>query len=177
MKRKFGNKHILLGLTLALALTGCANAKTKPDPATSGSGVGANTEAPSAKQLKIKTYFADDKLDKLNEREATVSYTADADKYKAALDALKTPPEPALSSLSKGITYRTVTNQNGNLTVDISIADSGRLGAPGEELLLQSIRKSLFQFNEVQTIELLLDGKKPESLMGHVSLPHPMKRN
>ncbi|MDF2721522.1 MAG: GerMN lipoprotein LpqB [Paenibacillus sp.] len=177
MMRKFGNKQLLLGFTLAIALTGCASAPKTAEPAKTGSEVGAKTEAPSAKQLKIKTYFADDKLDKLNEREATVTYTADNDKYKAALEALKTSPEPSLSSLSKGITYRSVTNENGNLTVDITIADSGRLGAPGEDLLLQSIRKSLFQFTEVQTIELLLDGKKQESLMGHMSLPHPMKRN
>lgn len=177
MKRKFGYKQILLGLTLTLAVTGCANAKTTPGPATSGTGTGTNTETPAAKQLKVKTYYADDNLDKLIEREANVSFSADAEKYKAALDALKTPPEAALSSLSKGITYRTVTNQNGNLTVDITIADNGRLGAPGEDLLVQSIRKSLFQFSEVQTIEVLLDGKKAESLMGHVSLPHPMKRN
>jgi hypothetical protein len=177
MKRKFGYKQILLGLTLTLAVTGCANAKTKTDPAASGSGTGTNTETPAAKQLKVKTYYADDNLDKLIEREANVTFASDADKYKAALDALKTPPEASLSSLSKGITYRSVTNQSGNLTVDISIADSGRLGAPGEDLLVQSIRKSLFQFSEVQTIEVLLDGKKMESLMGHVSLPHPMKRN
>lgn len=177
MKRKFGYKQILLGLTLTLAVTGCANAKTKTDPAASGSGTGTNTETPAAKQLKVKTYFADDNLDKLIERDANVTFASDADKYKAALNALKTPPEGSLSSLSKGITYRSVTNQSGNLTVDISIADNGRLGAPGEDLLVQSIRKSLFQFSEVQTIELLLDGKKVESLMGHVSLPHPMKRN
>ncbi|TMV51196.1 GerMN domain-containing protein [Paenibacillus mesophilus] len=177
MKRKFGYKQLLLGLTLTLAMTGCANAKTKTDPAASGSGTGTKTETPAAKQLKVKTYYADDNLDKLIEREANVTYATDADKYKAALDALKTAPEASLSSLSKGITYRSVTNQSGNLTVDISIADNGRLGAPGEDLLVQSIRKSLFQFSEVQTIEVLLDGKKIESLMGHVSLPHPMKRN
>lgn len=177
MKRKFGYKQLLLGLTLTIAVTGCANAKTTPDPAASGSGNGTGTEAPAAKQLKVKAYYADDKLDRLIEREASITFTSDADKYKAALDALKTPPEASLSSLSRGITYRSATNQNGNVTVDLSIAENGRLGAPGEDLLVQSISKSLFQFSEIQTIEVLLDGKKTESLMGHVSLPYPIKRN
>ncbi|MEF3301725.1 GerMN domain-containing protein [Paenibacillus sp. GYB003] len=179
MERKFGYRQLLLGVTLALAVTGCAKAKT-PDSAANGSGSGtgpgAQTEAPSVKQLKVKTYYADDNLDKLIEREATVSIKDDADKYAAALNASKTPPEATLSSLSKGITYRTVKYDGGGVTLDISIADSGRLGAPGEDLLVQSIRKSLFQFSEVQSIEVLVDGKKTESLMGHVSLPHPMKR-
>lgn len=176
MKRKFGYKQILLGVTLALAVTGCANANTKQDPV-SGSGAATGTETPSAKQLAVKTYFVDDNLDKLIERQATVSVKADADKYAAALNALKTPPEAALSSLCQGITYRTATNDKGNVTIDLTIADNGRLGAPGEELLLQAIRQSMFQFSEVQTIDILVDGKKTESLMGHMSLDHPIKRN
>ncbi|GAA3405002.1 GerMN domain-containing protein [Paenibacillus hodogayensis] len=177
MKRRFGYKQILLGVTLALAVTGCANAKTKSEPPVTGAGPGTNTEAPAAKQLKVKTYFTDDNLNSLIEREATVSIKEDADKYEAALNALKVPPEGTLSSLSKGITYRSVKNDKGNLTIDIAIADTGRLGAPGEDLLLQSIKKALFQFNEVQTIDILVDGKKLDSLMGHMDLEHPMKRN
>ncbi|RKN72401.1 GerMN domain-containing protein [Paenibacillus ginsengarvi] len=177
MKREFGYKHILLGVTLALAVTGCANAKTTPPPATTGTGTGTNVETPSAKPLTLKTYYADDNLDKLIERQTSVTVQNDSDKYAAALNALKTPPETALSSLSKGITYRSVKFDKGNVTIDLTIADTGRLGAPGEDLLLQSIRKVLFQFSEVQSIEVLVDGKKIESLMGHVSLPHPIKRN
>lgn len=178
MKRKFGYKQLLLGATLALAVTGCANANNNQNPVPNDrTGAGTNTETPSAKQLKVKTYYADDNLDKLIEREASVTIKNDEDKYEAALNASKTPPESALSALSKGITYRSVKYDNGKVTLDITIADTGRLGAPGEDLLVQSIRKSLFQFSEVQSIEVLVDGKQTESLMGHVDLPHPMKRN
>jgi hypothetical protein len=41
---------------------------------------------------------------------------------------------------------------------------------------MQAIPKTLFQFQEVKTIELLVDGKKLDSLMGHVDLPHPIPR-
>lgn len=183
--KHFGYKQFLLGITFALAVTGCAGGQQSPGtpsqgsqtPSAPGTGGGGQTETPKAKQLTIKTYYTDDNLAQLIERSGTISYEADEAKYKAALDALKTPPEAKLFSLSKGITYRSAAFQNGNVTIDLSIAAEGRLGAPGEELLLQSISKTLFQFSEVKTIEVLLDGKKPESLMGHVSLPHPIKRN
>jgi hypothetical protein len=176
MKRRFGYKHILLGLTLSIAVTGCAN--TKPNnPTNETQGGGTPVETPAAKQLKVKTFYTDDNLDKLFEREANITYTADSDKYKAALDALKTSPDAKLFPLSKGITYRSAKLDSGNLTIDLSIASDGRLGAPGEDLLVESIRNSMFQFTEVKTIEILVDGKKTESMMGHVSLPHPIKRN
>lgn len=176
MKRRFGYKHILLGLTIAIAVTGCANTKTN-NPTNENQAGGTQVETPAAKQLKVKTFYTDDNLAKLFEREASITYTADADKYKAALDALKTSPDTSLFPLSKGITYRTAKLENGNLTIDLSIANEGRLGAPGEDLLVESIRNSMFQFAEVKTIEILVDGKKTESMMGHVSLPHPIKRN
>ncbi|PYI54840.1 GerMN domain-containing protein [Paenibacillus flagellatus] len=179
MKRSFGYKHIVVGVAVALALTGCANAKTKTDPAPSGTTHGAkpNDGAPAAKQLTIKTYYADDNLDKLIEREATITFASDSDKYKAALNALKTSPDASLSSLSKGIDYRSAAFKDGQVVVDLAIAAEGRLGSPGEQLLVESIRKSLFQFAEVQSIDVLVEGKQTESLMGHVSLPHPIKRN
>lgn len=175
MKRSFGYKQLILGFTLAIALTGCAQAKTGPN-AVQGTDGGKQTEAPAANKLTIKSYYADDKLDRLIERESTVTFGSEAEKYKAALNALKTPPESSLSSLSKGITFRSADLKNGNIVVDISISNEGRLGSSGEQLLLESFTKTLFQFAEVKSIELLVDGKKTESLMGHVSLPYPIMR-
>lgn len=178
MKRSIGCKQLLLGLTLALAVTGCANGKANPDPGGQRNAQGgSNAGTPAPRQLQVKTYFADENLDKLIERETTITYASDAEKYKAALEALKTAPEASLSPLSKGITFKSAVFRNGHVVVDLSIADNGRLGAPGEQLLVDSIRKSMFQFGEVQTVDLLVDGKQTESLMGHVSLTHPYKRN
>lgn len=66
--------------------------------------------------------------------------------------------------------------KDGQVTVDLSLPDAARLGSPGEEMLLDALKKTLFQFSEVKTIEILLDGKQVESLMGHMELPHPIKR-
>jgi hypothetical protein len=34
----------------------------------------------------------------------------------------------------------------------------------------------MFQFPEVNTLDILLNGEKVESLMGHMDLPHPFKK-
>jgi copper chaperone len=43
-------------------------------------------------------------------------------------------------------------------------------------LSLDAIQKTLFQFPEVDAIEILSGGKQTDSLMGHVELSHPIKR-
>ncbi len=43
-------------------------------------------------------------------------------------------------------------------------------------MLLEAIQKTLFQFPEVDSIDILVDGKPADSLMGHMELPHPIKR-
>lgn len=175
LKQPCRYKRILLGLLLAAAVSGCANGKQTADLPSPGQTGSAQNEAPAAKQMKIKAYYGDESLSKLNEREVAITYTTDAEKYEAALNALKTAPE-GLTPLCKGIVFRSVDFSGGDLVVDLTISDEGRLGAPGEQMLLEAIRQSLFQFAEVKSIDLLVDGKKAESLMGHVSLPHPMKR-
>jgi hypothetical protein len=112
----------------------------------------------------------------LVEKEGSITYEADADKYKKTLLKLQTAPDTSVVSLFKGITIQTAQLQDGLLTVNMTITDQGRLGAPGEALLLDAFKKSIFQFSEVKTIELLVDGKKTESLMGHMDVPHPIKR-
>jgi hypothetical protein len=41
---------------------------------------------------------------------------------------------------------------------------------------IDALQKTFFQFDEVQSLELLVDGNQIESLMGHVELEHPMTR-
>lgn len=134
----------------------------------------ANSE--QTKQAKVKVYFGDAQMEKLVEKEASISYKQDSDKYLATLKAQSTDGDAALSPLFKGFTFKSATLKDGKLTVDLSMAPESRLGSGGEEMVLSALQKSLFQFSEVQSIDILLDGKPAESLMGHMELPHPIKR-
>ncbi|MGG2200461.1 GerMN domain-containing protein [Paenibacillus validus] len=181
---------------LAVVLSGCGQAKplngTQPNQTAEQpahqteqgqtSGGGSNSQAPAAasEQSKIskviKTYYSDAEFTKLVEQQAKIEFKNEADQYLTALNQLKKTPDDTTISLCKEISFKSAVLKDGQVTVDLSLPDAARLGSPGEEMLLDALKKTLFQFSEVKTIEILLDGKQVESLMGHMELPHPIKR-
>lgn len=46
-----------------------------------------------------------------------------------------------------------------------------------EQFALEALKNTLFQFDEVKSIELLVDGEVVESLIGHAELEHPILRD
>ncbi|WP_028548618.1 GerMN domain-containing protein [Paenibacillus sp. UNC451MF] len=178
MQRRLINGAII-GLTLVVLATGCGQAKQAPNASGEPKpGTVAQTPAAGAenKQLKIKVYFGDENGERLVEQESTISYKEDNEKYASALKALTTSPDSKRIALLKGFTFNTVTLKDQTLTVDLSMAPESRLGAGGEDLMLQAMKKTVFQFSEIQNLNILLDGKAVDSLMGHMELPHPIKR-
>lgn len=123
----------------------------------------------------IKVYFTDDNLDKLTAVEREISYPAETDKYEAAFTALQTA-EPGTLSLWNKIILRQVELKDGLLTIDITVPDEARLGAGGEALAVDALLQTFFQFDEVKQLELMVDGKTEETLMGHVELEHPYSK-
>lgn len=182
MQRRIRNGAIV-GLTLIALLSGCGQAKTPAQgsgeqvqpPVTQPTPTPVPT-VPENKQMKVKVYYGDENAEKLVEQEASITYKEDGDKYAAALKALTTSPDSKQLALLKGFTFNSVTLKNGMLTVDVSMAPESRLGSGGEDLLLQAMKKTVFQFSEIQSLDILLDGKAVDSLMGHMDLPHPIKR-
>jgi hypothetical protein len=182
----------IIGIGMLALLSACGQTKTPTqqplaDPmmnkpqAQASNPTPAPTPVPTApvvdnKQLKIKTYFGNENGDKLVEQETSITYKQDDEKYMAALKALSINADTTKLPLFKGFTFKTVAARNGMLTVDVSMAPESRLGSGGEELLLKALKQTIFQFTEINSIELLLDGKAVESLMGHMDLPHPIKR-
>ncbi len=154
------------------AQPGTGEEKTATPPETS-----APKPDPDKKELKIKAYYSDAQLEKLVQKDVTISFKQDQDKYLAALNQLKASSDDSTISLFKGFTYNSVALKDGQLNLDVSIADDGKLGSGGEEMLLDALQKTMFQFSEVKSIEVLVDGKQVESLMGHMDLPHPIKRS
>lgn len=132
-------------------------------------------KAPEQQTLSIKSYYTDDQLNELTEKEQTIHYTDDEDKYMAALATLKDSGASGLLPLWK-VEFLSAKLSDGMLTVDITLPDEARLGAGGEILAIEALQNTLFQFPEVESIELLVDGQQVESLMGHVELEYPMTR-
>lgn len=179
----------LLASAVALTLAGCgqkqlgAPAPTAGNAAVQMSATPVPTATPqqtepTKQQLQVKAYFSDDNLSLLIEQETTISYPEAEGPYAAALAALKQPAATGATSLFADVTFNKVTFDaaKSELTVDLSLGANAQLGAPGEDLFLQALKKTVFQFQEIQTLVVLKDGEAVESLMGHMDLPNPIKR-
>jgi spore germination protein GerM len=186
-------RGIFLTGAITLVLSGCGDKPTNNGTKSQGSAPAASSsqtipppaavqpQAPAEKapiQHSIKAYYGDDQATKLVEKEVSINYKEEKDKYMTALWTLKKAPANSgkLAPLAESLGFKTAVLKDKKLTVDLTISKEGRLGAPGEQLLLQAIQKTIFQFPEVDSIDILVDGKAVESLMGHMDLPHPMKR-
>jgi hypothetical protein len=135
------------------------------------------TVAPQ-KQLQIKAYYSDQDEMKLVEKVVTVSVEKDSDAYEAALKALQKSDDPKAIPLFDDLKFTSVKFDaaKGEMKLDMTFGPKTQLGAPGEELFVQALKKTVFQFPEVKALYVLKDGKQVDSLMGHMELPYPIKR-
>ncbi|WHX47302.1 GerMN domain-containing protein [Paenibacillus woosongensis] len=129
-----------------------------------------------ANTMVIQAYFTDDQLNELFPESKEITYSADAEKYMQTLKALQQSETPGLLPLWEKVNFKQAVFEGGKLTVDLTLPDEARLGAGGEALAVESLTKALFQFEEVQSIEILVDGQQADTLMGHVELEHPILR-
>lgn len=132
---------------------------------------------PDRKSIKIEAYYTDDQMLELKKEEQEIAYQEEKDKYLEALKALQNSSKQELFPLWGKAIFKSASLKDGQLTVDLELPDEARLGAGGEALALDALKKTLFQFSEVKTIELLVDGQKIDTLMGHVEIEQPLSRN
>lgn len=182
---------VLAGAAMAVIVAGCGAKDKAPvvqpqvAPATAPHSSGnANqspaqpqAQTPQPKTAQVQTYFGDENGTSLVAKQTTITYATDSDKYVAVLNALKQSGDGKAVSLFDGISYKSVKLEQGQLKLDLKIDDQAKFGAPAEELMLQALQKTLFQFPEVKEIYVTVDGKKVDSLMGHMDLPYPIKRS
>ena len=152
-------------------------------PTTNAAGGGNSTEGdqqtpvdPSKKE-SIKVYFTDSQAMELIESETEITYLNESKKYEEAFKALQKGDNAELISLWEKIELLSLDFKGDAITMDINLPDEARLGSGGEMFAIEALRNTFFQFDEVKSIELLVNGAKVESLMGHVDLEHPMMKN
>ncbi|OBZ17512.1 MULTISPECIES: GerMN domain-containing protein [Bacillales] len=177
--KTFKARGLLAVIILSAAIVGCG-VQEKPEN-NPGSTI-APTASPSPEPTPVLNerdttiYLTDDELTETVEHTVKLTYETDADLVKAALAELQKDAGENVLVLWKPIEIKSVELADGLVTLDIHLPDEARLGAPGEQLVLETLQKTLFQFDFVQAIQLLVDGEKIETLMGHLELEHPMKR-
>lgn len=174
----------LLILVCAISLTsaGCGF-----KPASSGSMQGSNSDISSTvppslekkesgQTQEIQVYFTDEQLTRLEQGLKEINFENESDKYSKTFAAFQSSNQDDWISLWKDIRLLSSSFEQGMLTLDVHIPEEARLGSTGELLALESLEKTFFQFDEVISINLLVDGEVRDSLMGHVDLDHPIKR-
>ena len=128
--------------------------------------------------VAVKYFVTEEGMYGLLEKETTVEPEEPDDVYRLAVEALKREDEAAGEySLWKNAIFRRVEFADGVLTVDVSLPGEARLGSMGESLAVEAMARTAFQFDEVDALEILVDGEQTESLMGHEALAHPITRS
>ncbi|MWV42043.1 hypothetical protein GRF59_00235 [Paenibacillus sp. HJL G12] len=143
----------------------------------SSTGSSSQTTEPTAKKETIDVYFTDPQELDLKKSQKEISYENAVEKYVQAFKALQSSDKSELIPLWGKIELKKLEFKDGEITMDIHMPDEARLGAGGEQYALDALTKTMFQFDEVKSVELLVDGAKVESLMGHVDLEHPLTRH
>lgn len=147
------------------------------DAATTTDSKDVHVENTVSKQAQIKLYYTDPEVTDLKEANREIAYSSTEDKFRKAFEGLQKSDDAQLSPLwSEKITLNSIKYDQGALTLDITKPDEANLGSGGEMYAIEALQKTFFQFEEVKSLELLVDGKQTESLMGHVELEHPMTR-
>jgi len=175
---------LLVGAMLIGAATGCGvKAKNEAntvasDNQTSAAGQsaqqsGEQDDTAKRKQM-IHIYLTDEDLTVLVDQSREIEFDTDQEKISAALQALQAPGEGDAVSLWSRVEILSSELADGAVTINIHLPEGSRLGAPGEVMALETLKKTLFQFDDVVSIDLLVDGEAVESLMGHEELPHPI---
>ncbi|MCM3133219.1 GerMN domain-containing protein [Paenibacillus polysaccharolyticus] len=160
-----------------------ANGSSEGTTSSGGASSGeASTDKPSTSDSKetksIEVFYTDPEELELHKASADITFASEDDKYKEAFASLQQSKDEKLVPLwSKDIELKSVQFKDGALTLDIHMPDTARLGAGGESFAIDALKQTFFQFDEVKSLDLLVDGKSTESLMGHVDLEHPMTRS
>jgi len=186
-------KLSLVSLAAVVIATGCGStdqgkepAPTNPpgqqQPGDNSQQPGGNTQQPGkdADNAKVKKtvslYFSDKDLMEMFRENHEIEADKEEDLAKAALEAwVKGPKSDKLTNLvPQGVVVRSVKGENGVAQVDLSKEIKGaNLGSSGEIFLMDSIALIMKQFGYDST-QVLIEGKKEETLLGHVTanIPH-----
>ncbi|MBH5317895.1 GerMN domain-containing protein [Paenibacillus sp. GSMTC-2017] len=136
------------------------------------------TPKPTGEQgTEVIIYRSDGELQKMVEHNVKIIAKDEVELINKTLAEFQKDDASGAISLWKGIHFLSVELKDAVLTLDIHIPDEERLGAPGEQQLVDTLKKTMFQFSFVESLDVLVVGEPVESLMGHVDIEHPIKKS
>lgn len=132
----------------------------------------------TAVPVKVTLYFATEDAAKVVPEVRAMAPTDSV--ARAALEQLiQGTKNPKLVNLfPKGTKVRKITIKDHIAYVDFSeaILKNSSTGSATERLLIASIVNTLTEFKDIYKVQILVEGKKRESLYGHMDLTEPFSR-
>ncbi|AFS78085.1 spore germination protein-like protein [Gottschalkia acidurici 9a] len=125
----------------------------------------------------VKVYFSDNQATKLVEKEIKVTLDKDKPLEEVVIEKLKDDSkDPELfNAVNEKIKIKSVTVKDKTANVDISSENlSG--GSTEEVFLIDSIVSSLTSLDNIEKVQFLVDGKKVDTLMGHMEVAEPFTK-
>ena len=142
-----------------------------------------NKKQETRSNMNIKVYYPDESGLRLVGVNRKIEVSKASEKYKAAVEAVMTPPTEknltsALPQTKNTSALVSVEVKNGTAVVnfDKKIKNGFSGGSTGEEFLIGSVVNTLTEFSEVKNVKFLIDGKEVETLSGHMDLSEPVER-
>ncbi|RXT14934.1 GerMN domain-containing protein [Ammoniphilus sp. CFH 90114] len=172
---------LFLMFVLLTIMTGCSEDSGPPEPQANEGEAVQQTESPTnepkeeEKKLNFKIYFTDANVLELKEQELEVTWSESSSKYSLAFQLLASEvPQPDVSPWEG---WQLLNDQfdNGILTVDV-MSSNNPVGSSMERMMILSLLQTMFQFEEVTQVQLLLNGQKVETLSGHIDIEKPFSR-
>jgi hypothetical protein len=173
---------LLCIVSCIVVLSGCGKVKQtvtagSATPEVIQSATSAHTETPEpVKTIQMNLFYGNEEGDGLVSKAVALDPAKDKTVYLEALNELTKSPDDQSVALFAGFSFLSAELKESTLTIDLILPKESQLGAPGEGLLLDSLKKTMFQFTEIHAIEVLVNGQKVESLLGHMDLPHPIEK-
>jgi len=180
-------KHttIIVIVITALLATACGMFPGNNDQGDPEPGDTIITPDPQGETVELTLYFAnteyvltgDEKLEKLLTEKRQVTVTNKSLAETAMEELIKGPEgEDASEVIPSAIELINVEVAENIAYVNFSSANMGG-GSLQEYYLIDSVIMTLTELEDINAVQFLVDGKKTESLMGHIYTMDPMGRN
>lgn len=171
---------MLLLVTAVLLFAGCADNKPADPPFDQvPAGTSENQLAEKTEKMTVTLYFATQDASALVAEKREVAKNSHPART-AIEELINGPRNPALEKVVPGSTkLKEIQIKNHVAYVDFSQAlvkeHSG--GSAGEILTVSAIINTLTEYSDIKRVQFMVEGKKLETLTGHLDLSEPLMRN
>lgn len=175
MKHRIAHATCLfLLLSLIMVVAGCDRSANTPK----------NPQQPTVTEKEVSLYFSDDQAMYLVPEKRSIQVKKDASAEDIAAGIINALIEgPKATDLSPTFPPETklrgVKIESDLATVDFSqeLTSKHWGGSTGEAMTLGSLVNSLTDLDGIKRVQILLEGEKVDSLLGHFDTSEPLERN